>query len=84
MVLNLKLLEKDAPRIYERSKESELIKQKELHKKRLDEINNLKMEILEAMIKNENTEEEIEQWTENHRTAAVMLIRLLAPVYYKI
>ena len=52
--------------------ESELIKQKQLYEKRLDEINNLKMEILEAMIKNENTEEEIEQWTENHRAAAAI------------
>ena len=30
------------------------------------------MEILEAMIENENTEEEIEQWTENHRAAVVI------------
>ena len=30
------------------------------------------MEILEAMIKNENTEEEIEQWTENHRAAVAI------------
>ena len=52
--------------------ESELIKQKQLYEKRLDEINNLKMEILEAMIENENTEEEIEQWTENHRAAAAI------------
>ena len=51
----LKLLEKDTLRIYERNKE--LIKQKQLYEKRLDEINSLKMEILEAMIKNENTEE---------------------------
>ena len=27
------------------------------------------MEILEAMIENENTEEKIEQWAENHRVA---------------
>ena len=46
----LKLLEKDTLRIYERNKESELIKQKQLYEKRLDEINSLKMEILEAMI----------------------------------
>ena len=52
--------------------ESELIKQKQLYEKRLDEINSLKMEILEAMIKNENTEEEIEQWTENHRAAVAI------------
>ena len=30
------------------------------------------MEILEAMIENENTEEEIEQWTENHRAAVAI------------
>ena len=30
------------------------------------------MEILEAMIGNENTEEEIEQWTENHRAIVVI------------
>ena len=30
----LKLLEKDTPRIYERNKESELIKQKQLYEKR--------------------------------------------------
>ena len=53
----LKLLEKDALRIYERNKESELIKQKQLYEKRLDEINSLEMEILEIMIVNENTEE---------------------------
>ena len=46
-----KLLEKDTLRIYERNKESELIKQKQLYEKRLDEFNSLKMEILEAMIK---------------------------------
>ena len=46
-----KLLEKDTLRIYERNKESELIKQKQLYEKRLDEFNGLKMEILEAMIK---------------------------------
>ena len=55
----LKLLEKDTPRIFERKKESELIKRKQLYKKRLDEINNLKIEILEAMLENENTEEKI-------------------------
>ena len=27
---------------------------------------------LEAMIENENTEEEIEQWTENHRAAVAI------------
>ena len=59
------LPEKDTLRIYERSKESELIKQKQLYQKPSDEINNLKMENLEAMIENENTKEEIEQWTEN-------------------
>ena len=53
----LKLLKKDTLRIYERNKESELIKQKQLYEKRLDEINSLKMEILETMIVNENTEE---------------------------
>ena len=52
--------------------ESELIKQKQLYEKRLDKINSLKMEILEAMIKNENIEEEIEQWTENDRTAVAI------------
>ena len=46
-----KLLEKDTLRIYERNKESELIKQKQLYEKCLDEVNDLKMEILEAMIK---------------------------------
>ena len=50
----LKLLEKDTLRIYDRSKESELIKQKQLHEKRLDEINSLKMEILEGMIENKH------------------------------
>ena len=30
------------------------------------------MDILEAMIGNENTEEEIEQWTENHRAIVVI------------
>ena len=55
----LKLLEKDTPRIFERKKERELIKRKQLYKKRLDEINNLKIEILEAMLENENTEEKI-------------------------
>ena len=68
----LKLLEKDTLRIYERNKDSELIKQKQLCEKRLDEINSLKMEILEAMIESENTEEEIEQWTENHRAAVAI------------
>ena len=56
----LKLLKKDTLRIYERNernKESELIKQKQLYEKRLDEINSLEMEILEIMIVNENTEE---------------------------
>ena len=38
-----------------------MIKQKQLYVKGLDEINDLKKEILEAMIENENTEEEIEQ-----------------------
>ena len=52
----LNLLEKDTPRIYERDKESELIKQKLLYEKRLDEINDLNMKILEAMLKSENTE----------------------------
>ena len=42
------------------------------NEKRLDEINDLKMEILEMMIENENTEEEIEQWTENQRTAVAI------------
>ena len=68
----LKLLKKDTLRIYERNKESELIKQKQLYEKRLDEINSLKMEIIEAMIENENTEEEIEQWTESHRVAVAI------------
>ena len=53
-------------------KDSELIKQKQLYEKCLDEINSLKMEILEAMIENKNTEEEIEQWTENHRAAVAI------------
>ena len=52
----LKLLEKDTPRIYERDRESELIKQKLLYEKRLDEINDLNMKILEVMLENENTE----------------------------
>ena len=42
-----------------------------LNEKRLEEINSLKIEILEAMIENKNTEEEIEQWTENHGARAV-------------
>ena len=42
------------------------------NEKRLDEINDLKMEILEMMIENENTEEEIEQWTENQRTVVAI------------
>ena len=63
------MLEKDTPRIYERNKESELIKQKQFYEKRLDEINDLKIEILEAVIESENTEEEVEQWTGNHRAA---------------
>ena len=71
---NLKLysLEKDTPRTYERNKESELIKQKQLYEKRLDEINNLKMEILETMIKNEHTEHELEQLTKKHRAAVAI------------
>ena len=64
-----KLLEKDTPRIYERNKESELIKQKQLYEKLLDEINDLKMGILETMIENKSTEEEIEQWTKLHCAA---------------
>ena len=40
--------------------ESKLIQQKQLYEKRLDKINSSKMEILEALIENENTEEEIE------------------------
>ena len=67
-----KLPKKDTLTIYERNKESELIKQKQLYEKRLDEINSLKMEILEAMIENKNTEEEIEQWTENHKAAVAI------------
>ena len=55
----LKLLEKDTLRIYERNKKSELIKQKQLYEKRLDEIKNLKMEILEAMVEIKNTKEEL-------------------------
>ena len=55
----LKLLAKDTFRIYDRNKESELIKEKQLYEKRLDEVNSLKMEILETMI--EINEEEIEQ-----------------------
>ena len=68
----LKLLEKNTPRIYRRNKESGLIKQNQLYDKRLDEINDLKMEILEAMTEKGNTEEEIEQWTENHRAAVAI------------
>ena len=30
------------------------------------------MEILEAMVKNKNTEEEIEQWTESHSAAVAI------------
>ena len=55
----LKLLEKDTLRIYERNKKSELIKQKQLYEKCLDEIKNLKIEILEAMAEKKNTEEEL-------------------------
>ena len=40
--------------------------------KHLDKINNLKMESLETMIENENTEEEIKQWTKNHRAAVAI------------
>ena len=43
-----------------------------LNEKRLEEINSLKIEILEAMIENKNTEEEIEQWTENDRAAVAI------------
>ena len=68
----LKLLAEDTPRIFERNKESELIKQKQLYEKRLDETNDLKMKILEVMIENENTEEEIEQRMENHRAAVAI------------
>ena len=68
----LSLLQKDTLRI-QNVTENKLIKQKQLQEKRLDEINNLMMEILEAMIENENTEEEIQQWTENHRTAVADL-----------
>ena len=72
ILVSLKLLEKGTPRICERNKDSELIKQKQLYEKHLDEFNDLKMEILEAMIKSENTEEEIEQWAENHRAAVAI------------
>ena len=65
----LKLLEKDTLKIYERNKESEFIKQKLLYGKRSDEINDLKIEILEAT---DNTEEEIEQWTENDRATVAI------------
>ena len=67
-----KLPKKDTLRIYERNKESGLIKQKQLYQKRLDEIKILKMEIVEEMIENENTEEAIELWTENHRAAVAI------------
>ena len=68
----LSLLQKDTLRI-QNVTENKLIKQKQLQEKRLDEINNLMMEILEAMIENENTEEEIQQWTEHHRAAVADL-----------
>ena len=68
----LSLLQKDTLRI-QNVTENKLIKQKQLQQKRLDEINNLMMGILEAMIENENTEEEIQQWTENHRAAVADL-----------
>ena len=68
----LNLLQKDTLRI-QNVTENKLIKQKQLQEKRLDEINNLMMEILEAMIENGNTEEEIQQWTENHRAAVADL-----------
>ena len=68
----LSLLQKDTHRI-QNVTENKLIKQKQLQQKRLDEINNLMMGILEAMIENENTEEEIQQWTENHRAAVADL-----------
>ena len=68
----LSLLQKDTLRI-QNVTENKLIKQKQLQEKRLDEINNLMMEILEAMIENGNTEEEIQQWTENHRAAVADL-----------
>ena len=68
----LSLLQKDTLRI-QNVTENKLIKQKQLQEKRFDEINNLMMGILEAMIENENTEEEIQQWTENHRAAVADL-----------
>ena len=68
----LNLLQKDTLRI-QNVTENKLIKQKQLQEKRFDEINNLMMGILEAMIENENTEEEIQQWTENHRAAVADL-----------
>ena len=81
---SLKSLEKDTLSIYEHNKESELIKQKQLYEKRLDEINSLKMEIIEAMIENENTEEEIEQWTENHRVAVAIYDAQIEEIHNRI
>ena len=50
-----------------------------LYDKSLDEINVFKMEILEVMIENENTEKEIKQWTENHRAAVASHLQCISP-----
>ena len=55
----LKLLEMDTLRIYERTKESELIKQKQLYEKRLDEFDSLKVEILEATTENKTPKKKL-------------------------
>ena len=80
----LKLLEKDTPKIFTRNKESELIKQKQLFEKRLDEINDLKINILEIMIEDEKGEEEIEQWTEKHGEAVSIYELLVEDIEKKI
>ena len=76
----LELLEKDNPRIYERNKESELIKHKQLYEKGLDEINDLK---IEAIIENKNTKE-IEQWREKHRAAVAIYDALIEEIENRI
>ena len=81
LILNLKLQSyfKKAP------KESELfLNKKKLYEKRLDEINDFKMVLLEAMIENKNTEEEIKQWTENHRAAVGIYYALIEEIENRI
>lgn len=60
------LLTIDNHRIVTGSEESKLVKQKQLFKRCLDEINDLKMYMQELMIENEKSAEEIEQWKETY------------------